>query len=65
MAVPCGGRNPRNFALSADGAWLVCANLGTNSLESFRVDSGSGQLTASGQLPDVPWLTCVLFAPAR
>ena len=64
MAVPCGGRNPRNFALSADGAWLVCANLGTNSLESFRVDSGSGQLTASGQLPDVPWPTCVLFAPA-
>ncbi len=59
--VPCGGAHPRNFALSDDGSWLVCANRDSSNLVSFRVDPVTGQLAASGQKVTVPSPTCVLF----
>lgn len=61
--VPCGGRNPRNFELSPDGAWLVCANRDSNNLASFKVDPASGRLTPTGHTATVPQGVCVLFAP--
>jgi 6-phosphogluconolactonase len=63
--VPCGGAHPRNFALSDDGSWLVCANRDSNNLVSFRVDPATGRLTASGQKATVPSPTCVLFVNGR
>jgi 6-phosphogluconolactonase len=60
--VPCGGKHPRNFALSPDGAWLVCANRDTNNLTVFKVDATTGRLTATGQTATVPQAVCVLFA---
>lgn len=63
--VPCGGAHPRNFALSDDGSWLVCANRDSSNLASFRVDPATGRLTASGQKMTVPSPTCVLFVNAR
>ncbi len=59
--VSCGGRHPRNFALSADGAWLVCAGRDTNDLASFRVDAASGRISPVGHVTGVPSPTCVLF----
>lgn len=59
--VPCGGAHPRNFALSDDGSWLVCANRDSNNLVSFRIDPATGRLEASGQKATVPSPTCVLF----
>ena len=61
--TPCGGRHPRNFALSPDGAWLVCANQGSNNLVSFKVDDATGRLTPTGSVVIVPQAVCVLFAP--
>lgn len=60
--MPCGGGHPRNFALSADGTWLVCANRDSNNLVSFRVDAATGRLTPSGHTASVPTPVCVLFS---
>lgn len=59
--TPSGGKHPRNFALSPDGAWLVCANMDSDNLVSFKVDSASGRLTATGHTVTVPRPVCVLF----
>lgn len=59
--VPSGGVSPRNFALSPDGGWLVCANQNSNNLVSFRVDPASGRLTPTGHSVTVPQGVCVLF----
>jgi 6-phosphogluconolactonase len=60
--TPCGGKHPRNFELSPDGQWLVCANQDTNNLVSFKVDATTGRLTATGHTATVPKPVCVLFA---
>lgn len=61
--VPCGGRHPRHFALSPDGAWLICANRDSNNLVSFRVNPATGALVRSSTLEGIPKPTCVLFMP--
>ena len=61
--TPCGGKHPRNFALSPDGRWLVCANQTSNNLVSFKVDADTGRLTPAGSVVTVPQGVCVLFAP--
>jgi 6-phosphogluconolactonase len=60
--TPCGGKHPRNFELSPDGRWLVCANQDTNNLVSFKVDDTTGKLTPTGHTATVPRPVCVLFA---
>jgi 6-phosphogluconolactonase len=59
--TPCGGKHPRNFNLSPDGAWLVCANMDSDNLVSFKVDPATGRLTATGHTATVPKPVCVLF----
>ena len=60
--VPSGGSHPRNFNLTPDGAWLVCANRDSDNLVSFKVDSATGRLTATGHTTTVPKAVCVQFA---
>ena len=60
--TPCGGQHPRNFELSPDGQWLVCANQNSSNLVSFKVDAATGRLTATGHSATVPQAVCVLFA---
>lgn len=60
--TPCGGQHPRNFELSPDGQWLVCANQNSSNLVSFKVDAATGRLTATGHSASVPQAVCVLFA---
>lgn len=59
--TPTGGRNPRNFALSPDGAWLVCGHQDTPRVNVFRVDSATGQLAPTDYFAAVPAVVCVLF----
>ncbi len=59
--VPTGGKNPRNFALSPDGKWLVCAHQDTALLTVFRVDSASGRLARTAHTAEVSSCVCVLF----
>lgn len=60
--LPCGGKHPRNFNLSPDGRWLVCANRDSNNLVSLAVDAATGRLTPTGHTTTVPQAVCVLFA---
>jgi 6-phosphogluconolactonase len=59
--TPCGGKEPRNFALSPDGQWLVCAHQNSNTIAVFRVDPATGRLTQVGGTVSVPTPICVLF----
>jgi 6-phosphogluconolactonase len=61
--VPTAGKHPRNFSLSPDGHWLVCANKDSDNATVFKVDAVSGRLTPAGQPVTVPQAVCVLFAP--
>jgi 6-phosphogluconolactonase len=59
--VPCGGKHPRNFALSPDGRWLLCANRDTDNVVLYSVDPESGRLGRTGREVAVPRPVCVLF----
>ncbi len=59
--VPCGGKHPRNYALSPDGNWLLCANRDTNNVVVFRVDAESGRLTLTKNSVTIGRPVCVLF----
>jgi 6-phosphogluconolactonase len=60
--IPCGGKGPRSFTLSADGLWLVCAHQDSNTLCSFQVDPSTGHLTRIPGTVAVSMPVCVLFA---
>ncbi len=60
---PCGGANPRNFALTPDGRWLVSAQQVDGNLTVFRVDVGSGRLTRTPHSVAAIRPVCVLFLP--
>ncbi len=62
--IPSGGVQPRNFCLSLDGSWLICANRESNNLVVFKVDPITGLLTTTGHTATVPQAVCVLFVPA-
>jgi 6-phosphogluconolactonase len=59
--VACGGKNPRNFALTPDGQWLLCANQNSNSLTVLKIDGLTGRLTLTRQTAAVPLPVCLLF----
>jgi 6-phosphogluconolactonase len=59
--VPCGGLHPRHFALSPDGAWLVCANMNSDSLVVFRTNADTGRLTRVPGSATVSMPVCVVF----
>jgi 6-phosphogluconolactonase len=61
--MPTGGENPRNFALTPDGAWLLCAHQTSNNLTVFRVDGTTGELKAGSQNIHAPSVVCVQFLP--
>jgi 6-phosphogluconolactonase len=60
--VKSGGKNPRNFAISPDGKWLVCGHQDTPLLTVFAVDTATGRLANSSHTAHVPSCVCVLFA---
>lgn len=59
--IPSGGKNPRNFALSPEGRWLVCGHQDTALVTVFSVDPATGQLTRTPHSAPVPSVVCVLF----
>jgi len=52
---------PRNFALSPDGRFLLCANRDTDSVTFYDVDLKSGELKYTGQKVYAPKPICVKF----
>ncbi len=48
-SVDCGGVNPRHFAVSPDGLWLVVANQDSDELSLFRVEDRGRRLTPANR----------------
>lgn len=56
--VDCGGRTPRNFAVSPCGNYLIVGNQDSNNLVSFRIDQETGMLTKISDI-DAPTPVCI------
>lgn len=57
------GKHPRNFAISPDGKYLLCACRDDNRIEVYRRDAHTGMLEATGQDIPVGAPVCVQFIP--
>lgn len=57
--IPCAGATPWSFTLHPGGRWLFVANEVSSTVNLFRVDPGSGQLTDTGTSVPVPNPDCV------
>ena len=62
--VLSGGVMPRNFALDPTGNYLLAANQLSNNIVVFKIDSGSGRLTKTGNEIQVDTPVCIKFVPA-
>lgn len=55
------GIHPRNFALSPNGKYLLCACRGSNCIEIFTRDAETGMLHDTGKKIEMSKPTCVKF----
>lgn len=60
-----GGREPRSFALSPDGRWLIAANQIVQTLQVYRIEGVTGNLIPQGAPVPTPTPVCVLFVPTK
>jgi 6-phosphogluconolactonase len=62
--IASGGKQPWHLALSPAGAWLLAANESSNAVTAFRVDRGTGRLSATDNRLDIPTPVDTVFAGA-
>ena len=55
------GVHPRNFAISPDGRFLLCACRDSNRIEIYSIDQETGQLTLTDKSIDIPAPVCISF----
>ncbi len=58
------GRTPRFFGLDPTGRLLYAANLDSDNIVAFRVDTETGKLTPTGQVVETASPSCIIFAHA-
>lgn len=63
--APCGGKNPRHFAISPDGKWLLCAHQDSNTLTALPLDPATGELGPAKSPAACPNPICILFLPVK
>jgi 6-phosphogluconolactonase len=56
---PSRGKGPQNLALTADGKWLLCANMPGNNVAVFRIDADSSRLRSAGDPVVLPSPSCI------
>ena len=59
--VPSGGTVPRNFMITPNGQWMVCANQNSSTVQVYRVDAATGQAMPHGQPIHVPTPVCLKY----
>ena len=57
-------RTPRFFALDPAGHLLYAANLDSDNIVVFTVDTATGKLTPTGQVVETGSPSCIIFARA-
>lgn len=55
------GHHPRNFNITPDGGFLLCACRDSNRIDVYRIDSATGMLTDTGNSIPLPHPVCVKF----
>ncbi len=55
------GIHPRNFAISPDGRFLLCACRDSNRIEIYSINQETGQLTLTDKSIDIPAPVCICF----
>lgn len=60
---PSLGKGPQNLAITADGGWLLCANMPGKNVAVFRIDAQSGALKSAGEPTSVPSPSCIMLLP--
>ena len=55
------GRHPRNFAITPDGSYLLCACRDDNAIEIYRINKLNGALTPTGKTISVGAPVCIQF----
>jgi 6-phosphogluconolactonase len=58
--TPSGGQQPQNLAITPDGKWLLCANMGGN-VVVFQIHPQSGELTPAGTPVALPSPSCIMI----
>ena len=53
------GVHPRNFAITPDGRWLLCACRDSGAVELYSIDQASGALIPTGRGIRLPAPVCV------
>jgi 6-phosphogluconolactonase len=53
------GKAPRNFSLTKDGKWLLCANMDSDEIVVFARNAKTGMLTDTGKRISVPTPVCI------
>ena len=61
--APSRGKGPQNLAITADGAWLLCANMPGNNIAVFQIDTTTGQLKLAGQPVSQTSPSCIMLLP--
>jgi len=54
-------QDPRNFNITPDGQWLLCAHQDTGNVVVFRVDAATGDLRPTGKEAHVGGCVCIRF----
>jgi 6-phosphogluconolactonase len=59
--VPCGGKEPRHFALDPGNQWLLVANQDSSNIVVFSRNARSGHLTPTGREYPLSFPVCIVF----
>lgn len=55
------GLVPRDIAIDPSGKFLLAANQNSNTIVTFKIDQGSGKLSETGLVAEVPSPVCIKF----
>ena len=58
---PCGGREPRDFAFTPDGGFIVCGLQYDDQLALLSFDASTGNIADTQRRIDVPMPVCIAF----
>ncbi|QDV52712.1 lactonase family protein [Gimesia fumaroli] len=58
---PSLGKGPQNLAISANGKFLLCANMPGNNVVVFHINDETGKLTPVGDPISIPSPSCILI----
>jgi 6-phosphogluconolactonase len=60
---PSRGKGPQNLAVTADGKWLLCANMPGNNVAVFGIDAETGRLKPTGEPVQQTSPSCIMLLP--